>query len=277
MLQRHLRGIVGSLEAVGGRKCGQHRHGALAVAAEENLQQVGLLGLCGQACSGTAALHVEDDERQLHDDGQVHRLTLKADARAGGGGHGQSAGERCSDGRGCARNLVLTLDGLHAQRLVLRQLVEHVGGRRDGVRTEVKLQASLLCCGDEAVGRGLVARDVHIAAGLLVLCLYAVDVGSRRVRVVAVVVTCLNHLDVSFGYGRLLGKLLAQEVESYVKVAIEEPAYEAEGKHIAALEHSFHIHGGAHPLPLPKGGVTIAFCFLRIRVPLPWGGARGGL
>ena len=60
--------------------------------------------------------------------------------------------------------------------------------------------------------------------------------------VVAIVVASLDHLDVGLGDGGLLGELLTQEVEGHVEVAAEEPAYQAEGKHIAALEHRLNIH-----------------------------------
>ena len=118
---------------------------------------------------------------------------------------------------------------------MLRQLVEHIRGGRDGIGAEVQLQASLLGSGDEAVGRGLVACDVHIASRLLLLRLDAIDVHRAGVRVVTVVVTRLNHFDVSLCDGRLLGEFLAQEIEGHVQVAAEEPADEAQRKHIAAF------------------------------------------
>ena len=82
VLQRHLRSGKGHLEAVGGTCCSHDGHGALAVTAKESLQEVGLFALRRQACCRTATLHVEHDERQLHDNSQVHRLALEADARA---------------------------------------------------------------------------------------------------------------------------------------------------------------------------------------------------
>ena len=121
---------------------------------------------------------------------------------------------------------------------MLGELVEHIRGRRDGIGTEVELQSGLLGGSDEAVGRGLVARDVHVATGHLVLRLDAIDVGHAAVRVVSVVVACLDDFDVGFGHFRLLGELLAQEVEGDIEVSVEEPADESERKHVAALEDS---------------------------------------
>ena len=53
--------------------------------------------------------------------------------------------------------------------------------------------------------------------------------------VVSVVVACLDDLDVGIGQFRLLGELLAQEVEGNIQVAVEEPTHQSQGKHIAAL------------------------------------------
>ena len=115
---------------------------------------------------------------------------------------------------------------------MLRQLMQHVGSRSDGVRTEVELQASLLGSSNEAIGCSLVTRDVHIASGHLVLGLNATHVDSTRVGVVSVVVACLHHLDIVLGNGGLLGKLLLQEVGYQRQVAVEEPAHQTQGKHV---------------------------------------------
>ena len=60
----------------------EHRDRRLGVAAEERLQQVGLLGLGGQAGGGPAALDVADHERQLGGDGEADGLHLQRHARA---------------------------------------------------------------------------------------------------------------------------------------------------------------------------------------------------
>ena len=125
---------------------------------------------------------------------------------------------------------------------MLRQLMQHIRCRRDGVAAQIKLQSSLLGSGDEAVCRSLITRDIHIASGHLCLRLDAIDVHGRRMGVVTIVVTRLDDLDIGFGYGRLLGELLAQEVEGHVEVAAEEPAHESQGEHIAALEDALGVH-----------------------------------
>ena len=179
VFQCHLCGVESCIEAVGRAKGCDDGHGALTVAAIERLQQVGLLALGGQACRRTATLHVDDDQRQLVNDGEVHSLALQTDTRAGGRGGSQRTSEGGADSRCTAADLVLTLHGDDATRLVLRQLVQDVGGRCDGIAAEVEGQPGFLSSGDEAVGRGLVARDIHIAARLLHPRLDAIDISSR--------------------------------------------------------------------------------------------------
>ena len=235
VFQGHLGGLVGGIEAVCGRECSHHRHRALTVAAEEHLQQVGLFRLRGQTRGRAAALHIQNHQRQLHDHCQVHGLALQADTGTRGGSDGQCSGKAGTHGRGAARDLVLALHGLHAQTLVLGQLVKHIGGGSDGIGAQVELEAGFLGSGDEAVGRSLVASNIHITPGFLLSGLDTIDVHRSRVRVVTIVITSLDHLDVGLGNGGLLGELLAQEVEGHVQVAAEEPADQTQGEHVAAL------------------------------------------
>ena len=94
VLQGHLACCVSSVKAVGRRCGGYHWHGALAVAAEEHLQQVCLLRLGRQTGGRASALHIDYHQWQLHDDSQVHGLRLEADARSRsrGDGHRSSKG-----------------------------------------------------------------------------------------------------------------------------------------------------------------------------------------
>ena len=85
---------------------------AFAVAAEHRLQQVGLLGLRRQAGAGPAALHVDDDQRQLGHHRQADRLALERDARAARAGQPERPAERRADGRADGGDLVLGLEGL---------------------------------------------------------------------------------------------------------------------------------------------------------------------
>lgn len=133
MLQGYLGCHVGCREAVGGAGGSDYGHGALAVAAVEHLQQVGLLALGGQTGRGTATLNVDDDQRQLVDDSQVDGLALQTDAGTRGRGGCQCSGKRGTYGAGASRYLVFTLHRDDATRLVLGQFVQYVGGGSDGV------------------------------------------------------------------------------------------------------------------------------------------------
>ena len=87
VLQSYLTGHIGCIEAVRRTDGSHHWHGTLTVTAEECLQEVGLFRLCRKTCSRTATLYVEHHQRQLHDDGEVHGLTLQTDAGTRGGSH----------------------------------------------------------------------------------------------------------------------------------------------------------------------------------------------
>ncbi len=152
-------------EAVAGRLRRHDRDRRLAVAAEHRLQQVGLLGLGGQAGGRAAALDVDDDERELGHHREADRLRLERHTGAGGGGHAEVTDVGRPDGGTDAGDLVLGLERRDAEGLVLRQLVEDVGGRGDRVGAEEQREAGLHAAGDEAVGEGEVAGDVAVGAG----------------------------------------------------------------------------------------------------------------
>ena len=128
------------------------------------MQQVGRLGLGGQAGRGPAPLDVDDEQRQLEADGQADGLALERDARAAGGGDAEVAAEGGAEGRADGGDLVFGLEGAHAEVLVLGQLVEDVGRRRDRVAAEEERQAGQLAGGDQAPGQRGVAGDVGVVA-----------------------------------------------------------------------------------------------------------------
>ena len=141
-----------------------------------------------------------------------------------------------------AKAAPFALHGGHAQRLVFGQLVQDVGGRRDGVGAQKEAQPRFLGGGHQAVGRGLVARDVHVAARLLVPGVDAVSVGHRGVGVGPVVVSGLHHPHVALGQSRLLAELGLQKVVHQPQVAVEEPAHQPQGEHVAALQDGLVVH-----------------------------------
>ena len=111
--------LDGGVEAVARRLRRHDRDRGLAVAAEHRLQQVGLLGLGRQSGRRAAALDVDDQQRQLGHHGQADRLGLERDARPGGGGDAERAGERRADRGTHAGDLVLGLQRGDAEGLVL--------------------------------------------------------------------------------------------------------------------------------------------------------------
>ena len=157
-------GIHGGAEAVGRRLGGHDRHGRLAVAAEHRLEEVGLLGLGGQAGGGAAALDVDDDQRQLEGDGQPDRLGLQGDAGAARGGDADGAAEAGAEGDADAGDLVLGLHRRDAVPLEGREGVQDVGGRGDRVRAQHEGEAGAVRGGHEAEREGGVAGDVAVGA-----------------------------------------------------------------------------------------------------------------
>ena len=63
--------------------------------------------------------------------------------------------------------------------------------------------------------------------------------------VVAVVVAGLDYLGIGFVYCGFLGKLVVQVAQSAVERTVEEPAYQAESKDVAAFEHGLGIKSRA--------------------------------
>ena len=69
------------VEAVGRRTRGDDRQRRLAVPAVHREHQVGLLGLGRQAGRRAAALHVDEQQRELEADREPDRLGLEVDTR----------------------------------------------------------------------------------------------------------------------------------------------------------------------------------------------------
>ncbi len=126
-------GFLGHVEAIGRAAGGDHGHRAFAVAAEHGLQQIGLLGLGRQTGARAAALHVDDDQRQLGHDRQADALPFQRDARPAGRRDRHRAAEGGADRGRHGRDFVFGLERAHAEILVPGQLVQNVAGRRDRV------------------------------------------------------------------------------------------------------------------------------------------------
>ena len=165
VLHRDAHRLERGVEAVG-RRLGRHdRERRLAVPAVHREHEVGLLGLGGQAGRRSAALHVDEQHRQLEAEREPDRLRLEVDARPARARDREAARERGADGRTRGRDLVLGLQRAHAEVLELRQLVEDVGRGRDRVRRVEQRQLRLLRRRDESVRQRDVAGDVAVRAG----------------------------------------------------------------------------------------------------------------
>ena len=82
----------------------------------------------------------------------------------------------------------------------------------------------------------------------------AVDIGSRGVGVVPIVVSGLNDALVGVGDGRFAGEFFGQEGKCHGDVAIVEPADESECKHVAAFENRFIVHAAVDQAVLHHAG-----------------------
>ena len=255
VLQGDLGGLESCVEAVGRRVGGHDGHRAFAVAAVQGLVEVGLLRLGRQAGGGTAALDVHDDQRQLGHHRETHRLGLQGEARAGRGGHGEVAGIGGADGRADAGDLVLRLERLGAQALVDGQLFEDGRGRRDRIGAAEEREARLLGCGQQAPGRGLVARDIAVGA------LLQVPGGGHRVGIgdhldVRGVVESVEE-DLLVGLddlGVLLREFLLQIGVDVLQRAVVDVAGHAQGEHVLALEDGLGIHPAVLEALAGQGG-----------------------
>ena len=224
------------VEAVGRAARRDDRHGRLAVAAEERDVEVGLLGLGGHARGGAAALHVDDDQRQLGDDREAQHLRLERESRAGGGGHAQGAAEGGADGGADAGDLVLGLVGHDPHVLEVGGVLEDLGGRGDGVASQEDLAAGELGHGGQREGRGAVAGHVPVGSRRQLGRRHPV-LGDEELGGLAEGVTGLEHLDVGLGDLRLLLELGPDVLELRLGRAAVEPVHHAQREVVPAAGH----------------------------------------
>ena len=149
----------------------------------------------------SAALHVNDHQRQFGDDGKTYALTLERQTGAGSGSHCQIAGKRCAYGRAYAGNLVFHLAGLDTKIFTLGKLMQDVSSRSDGIRTEEQRASGLLGSHNQPPSGRSIAIYVSVHA---------------RTRIFGLDTVC-----------RHLGKFLGNIVAGSLYGAVEEPAYDA--------------------------------------------------
>ena len=231
VLQGDPPGLDRVVEALGRRRRGDDRERRVRVPPEQDLEEVALLGLRGQAGGRAAPLDVDQDERQLDHDREPEGLALQRDAGAGGAGDPERAAVRRADRRADRRDLVLRLEGLDPEVLVAGELVEDVRGRGDRVRPVEERPVGELRGGHEPEGGRLVAGDVPVAAGL--------ETGRRddealveHLGRLAERVAGLERPLVALGDHRPLGELLVDPADRGLHAPLVEPEHHAEGEEV---------------------------------------------
>ena len=246
VLHRQTACLVGKVEAVGRGRCREHYSRAFAVAAVEGLHQVGLLGLGRQTRTRASTLYIHYYERQFGHHGQTDSFGFQAQTGTRSGRTSQVSRKGSTDSGTYAGNLVLGLDGHDVHIFACSQFVQDVGGRRDGIATQEEVLAGLLGCGDQSPCGGLVTGNRRITAVGLWLLVVGIQVNlvDRECQVLAVIIAIDEHLGVRGYQGRFLLKLILQQVDGLVHRFVEQPAYQSQRKHVAALEHRLVVHAG---------------------------------
>ncbi len=223
--------LVGGVEAVARRGGREHRKRGLAIAAVDGLQEVALLRLRGQAGGGAAALHVDHDEGQLRHHPEADCLRLEGHARAGSGAHAEVAPEAGAERRGGGRDLVLGLEGDDAKVLVLAQLVQNVGRRRDGVGAVEEAQVALHARGHQPQGERLRPPHGAVGAGRHRRLVHLVP-RPDGVDGLPVVESLLENRQVGVPNRRLVAKLLPDPLLRRLHGPGVHPEGQPEGKHV---------------------------------------------
>ena len=125
---------------------------------------------------------------------------------------------------------------------MLRQLMQYIGCRSNGIGTQIKFQTRFFGSGNETVSCGFVAGDVHIASGRFYFTFNLISMCNGCMGVMSVVVSGADNLDIGFCNFGFLGKFLAYEVFGYFQVAVEQPTHQPHCEHIAAFQHGFVVH-----------------------------------
>ncbi len=224
-------GLVGDVEAVTGRGRRQHHHRRLAVASIERLHEVGLLGLRRHARRRPGALDVQDDQRQLRRHGEADALALERDPGTARGGDADRPAERGADGRGDGGDLVLGLDGPHAEALVHRELVQDVARRRDRIGAVDDRDLGPLSGRENAPRQGAIAGHRPIESGRHLRGLDRV-VLAEDLRRLAEGVTGLQHARVGFGDVLVLREALLDPDQGRLERPRVDPRDQAEREEV---------------------------------------------
>ena len=158
--------------------------------------------------------------------------SLSAMPGPGAGGQAHRAAVRGADGRPDGRDLVLGLEGAHAEVLVRRQLVEDVAGGRDGVRAVEQVATGQLGRGHEAERGRLVAGDVAVRARRQVGRLHPVVLVVEDLGRLAEGVARLERPLVGLRRDRLGRELAVHPAEGRVHAPLVQPEHDAQGEEV---------------------------------------------
>jgi len=132
------------------------------VTAKDGLVKVALLDVGGEAGARTAALDIDDDERDLCHGSPADGLGFERDSGAGAACDGQVAGIGKPEGHRNGAQLILALHEEAAVFGELRAQGLHDGGPwRDGIRSAIAHTG-----GDQPISEGLVAIHRNLARPL---------------------------------------------------------------------------------------------------------------
>lgn len=99
----------------------------------------------------------------------------------------------------------------------------------------------------QPVQKDTVRHTIHYEVAELlqpILTFNLICMGYGSMGVVSVVISCMDDLDICPGNFGLFGEFLADEIFGYFQIAVEQPAYQAYCKHIAAFQHGLVVHSG---------------------------------
>ena len=204
-----------------------------AIPSEHGQQEVGLFGFRREAGARPASLHIDNHHWQFGDHSQAHRLTFKADTRAGAGRDREFAGERGSDGCGHGGDFVLCLKGSHAKVFVRSQFVQNVARRCDRIAGVKEPLSGQLCGSHKAQCRRFISRQLAIPTGWQFRRRHFVVDGEGLGRE-SIVVPAAKSSQVGFHDLRLLAELVLHPVFGGSRISFVEPINQAECEEVLA-------------------------------------------
>ena len=113
------------------------------------------------------------------------------------------------------------------------QFMQNIRSRCNRVRTQIQLQTRFLCSRHQTVCRRFITVDIHVFSRLF-LCLarHGIAHRYRSMGILTKMITVVKYLHIGFGNFRFLGKFLAQNFFAHLHIAMEQPAYQSQSKHV---------------------------------------------